>query len=46
MLGTKHKQDKTVADQVIIVLPPYHGHQSPLDLVAIEHIFGHLLEAF
>jgi hypothetical protein len=27
-------------------LPPYHGPKSPLDLVAIEIIFGHLFEAF
>jgi hypothetical protein len=27
-------------------LPPYHGPKSPLDLVAIEIIFGRLFEAF
>jgi hypothetical protein len=26
--------------------PPYHGPQSPLDLVAIGHMFGRLFEAF
>jgi hypothetical protein len=45
-LGTKHKQDKALADQVIIELPPYHGPQSPLVLVDVEHIFGRLFEAF
>jgi hypothetical protein len=29
-----------------IELPPYHGPRSPLDLVAIEIIFGRLFEAF
>jgi hypothetical protein len=38
-LGTKHKQDKDLADQVIIELPPYHRTRSPLDLVDVEHIF-------
>jgi hypothetical protein len=44
----KRKQVKTLADQVMtqIDLPPYHGPQSPLDLVAIEIIFGRLFEAF
>jgi hypothetical protein len=45
-LGTKHKQDKAAADQTIIALPPYHGPQSPMDLVVVEHIFGLLFEAF
>jgi hypothetical protein len=45
-LGTKCMQDQAPADQVIIELPPYHGPQSPLDLVAVEHIFGRLFEAF
>jgi hypothetical protein len=45
-LGTKRKQDKAPTDHVIIELPPYHGPQSPLDLVALEHIFGCLFEAF
>jgi hypothetical protein len=29
-----------------IELPPYRGPRSPLDLVAIEIIFGRLSEAF
>jgi hypothetical protein len=29
-----------------IELPPYRGHRSPLDLVVVELIFGHLFEAF
>jgi hypothetical protein len=29
-----------------IELPPYCGPRSPLDLVAIKIIFGHLFEAF
>jgi hypothetical protein len=29
-----------------IELPSYHGPQSPLDLVAIEIIFGRLFKAF
>jgi hypothetical protein len=45
-LGTKCKPDKALADQVITELPPYRGPRSPLDLVAIEHIFGRLFEAF
>jgi hypothetical protein len=45
-LGTKCKQDKPPAGQVIIELPPYRGPQSPLDLVDVEHIFGCLFEAF
>jgi hypothetical protein len=46
VLETKRKQDKVVADQVIIELPSYHGPRSPLDIVAVEHIFGRLFEAF
>jgi hypothetical protein len=46
VLGTKHKQDKTVIDQVIIELPPYRGPQSHLDLVDVDHIFLYLFEAF
>jgi hypothetical protein len=29
-----------------IEFPPYHGPKSPLDLVAIEIVFGRLFEAF
>jgi hypothetical protein len=29
-----------------IELPPYREPRSPLDLVAVEIIFGHLFEAF
>jgi hypothetical protein len=29
-----------------VKLPPYHGLRSPLDLVAIEIIFGRIFEAF
>jgi hypothetical protein len=46
VLETKRKQDKVVADQVIIELPSYRGPRSPLDIVAVEHIFGRLFEAF
>jgi hypothetical protein len=46
VLGTKRKQDNAMADQVIIELPLYHGPRSPLDIVAIKHIFGRLFEAF
>jgi hypothetical protein len=44
----KRKQTKTSTNQVMtqIKLPPYRGPWSPLDLVAIEIIFGHLFEAF
>jgi hypothetical protein len=44
----KCKQSKPPPDQVMtqIELPPYHGPRSPLDLVAVEIIFGHLFEAF
>jgi hypothetical protein len=46
VLGTKRKPDKAPADQMIIELPPYHESRSPLDLVAVEHIFGRLFEDF
>jgi hypothetical protein len=46
VLGTKCKHDKAVDDQVIIELPPYRGTRSPLDIVVVEHTFGHLFEAF
>jgi hypothetical protein len=38
----KRKQSKLLADQVMtqIELPPYRGPRSPLNLVAIEIIFG------
>jgi hypothetical protein len=44
----KRKQPKPPADQVMtqIELPPYHVPLNPLDLVAIEIIFGRLFEAF
>jgi hypothetical protein len=44
----KCKPPKTLPDQVMnqIVLPPYREPRSPLDLVAIEIIFGRLFEAF
>jgi hypothetical protein len=45
-LGTKHKEDQPPADQVTIELPPYHRPRSPLDLVAVDHIFVHRFEAF
>jgi hypothetical protein len=46
VLGTKCKQDKVATDQVIFELPPYCGPRSPLDIVAVEHIFGRLFKAF
>jgi hypothetical protein len=46
VLGTKRKQGQAPADQVTIELPPYHGPQSPLGLVAVDHIFGCLFKAF
>jgi hypothetical protein len=44
----KRKLSKPSADQVMtqIDLPPYHGPRSPLDLIPIEIIFGHLFETF
>jgi hypothetical protein len=44
----KRRQTKTSKVQVMtqIELPPYRGPKSPLDLVAIEIIFGRLFEAF
>jgi hypothetical protein len=45
VLGTKRKHNKVADDQVIIELPPYHGSRSPLDIVAVEHLFGRLFEA-
>jgi hypothetical protein len=47
-LALKRKQSKPLTDQVMtqIELPPYHGPRSPLDLVDVEIIFGHLFEAF
>jgi hypothetical protein len=44
----KRKPSKSSADQVMtqIELPPYRGHRRPLDLVAIEIIFGRLFEVF
>jgi hypothetical protein len=34
------------SDQVITELPPYRGPRSPLDLIAVEFVFGRLFEAF
>jgi hypothetical protein len=45
VLVSKRKQP-TSSDQVITKVPPYRGPQSPLDLVAIEFVFGCLFEAF
>jgi hypothetical protein len=41
-------QTKTLANEMMtqIELPPYRGPQNPLDLVAMEIIFGRLFEAF
>jgi hypothetical protein len=43
---SKQNQSSSLVDQVMthIELPPYHGPQSPLDLVAIEIMFGRLFE--
>jgi hypothetical protein len=46
MLGTKRKHNKAADDQVIIELPSYRGPQSPHDIVIVEHLSGHLFEAF
>jgi hypothetical protein len=48
LLASKYKQPTPLANQVTIhiELSPYHGPQSPLDLVAVEIVFGHLFEAF
>jgi hypothetical protein len=46
VFGTKCKHNKVVNDQVIIELPPYRGPRNPLDIVAVEHLFGCLFEAF
>jgi hypothetical protein len=45
VLASKRKQPAS-SDQVITELPPYPGPRSPLDLVAVEIIFGCLFEAF
>jgi hypothetical protein len=45
-LRTKRKQGQAPVNQVTIELPPYRGPRSPLDLVAVDHIFGRLFEAF
>jgi hypothetical protein len=44
----KRKQSKPLSDQVMtqIELPPYRRSQSPLNLVHVEIIFGHLFKAF
>jgi hypothetical protein len=46
--ATKRSNPVPPADQVMtqVELPPYHGPHSPLDLVSIEIIFGHIFEAF
>jgi hypothetical protein len=46
VLGTKCKQDKAPADQVIPELPLYCRPRSPLDVVVVEHIFVRLFEVF
>jgi hypothetical protein len=44
----KRSKPITLADQVMsqVELPPYYGPHSPLDLIAIEIIFGRIFEAF
>jgi hypothetical protein len=46
--ATKWAKPITLADQVMsqVELPPYHRPCHPLDLVAIEIIFGRIFEAF
>jgi hypothetical protein len=46
VLGTKRKHNKATDDQVTIELPPYHGPRSPMDIVAVKHLFGCLFEVF
>jgi hypothetical protein len=46
VLGTKRKHNKVAGDHVIIELPPYRGPRSPLDIVAVEHLFGVSLKLF
>jgi hypothetical protein len=45
MLVSKHKQ-LAPSDQVTIKLLPHHVPQSPLSLVVVKLVFGHLFEAF
>jgi hypothetical protein len=45
VLVSKRKQHAP-SDQVIIELPPYRGPRSPLDLVAVEFVFGTYLKLF
>jgi hypothetical protein len=48
LLVLKWSKPISLADQVMtqVQLPPYHRPHSPLDLDAIEFIFGHIFEAF
>jgi hypothetical protein len=47
-LTTRRSNPVPQTDQVMtqVELPPYCGPCSPLDLLAIENIFGHIFEAF
>jgi hypothetical protein len=45
VLASKRKQPASF-DEVITELPPYRGPRSPLDLVAVEFVFGYQFEAF
>jgi hypothetical protein len=45
VLASKRKQPAS-SDEVITELPPYRGPRSPLDLVAVEFVFGRQFEAF
>jgi hypothetical protein len=45
VLASKRKQPAS-SNQVITELPPCRGPQSPLNLVAVEFVFGRLFKAF
>jgi hypothetical protein len=47
-IATKRSDLVPQADQVMtqVELPRYHGPRSPLDLVALEIIFGHVFDVF
>jgi hypothetical protein len=45
VLASKRKQAAS-SDQVTTELPPYRGPRSPLDVVAVEFVFGAYLKLF
>jgi hypothetical protein len=47
-IAARRPKPAPLVDQVMfqVEIPPFHGFRNPLELVAIEIVYGHIFEAF